>query len=143
MKKIALVALIGIATAGAAQAETFFCTAEAAGGLKYIDGNWVGVSFNVRDQQFIVSNSLNDPGFYRVTKTVDGSAEFGCKKSKYPELKPGEIECVGWGSDNTMTIDLKELRFTEIHVHGFHTSDTPGEDMSYITGGKCARIDPK
>ncbi|KAB2725416.1 hypothetical protein [Brucella intermedia] len=139
MKSHILAYLIVVLSSGSAFSEAFFCTGEASGGMRYTDNGWKGVPFNVDGDQFVVSNTPENPNVYTVREMGKDYTKFRCNRSIFSGELSDQMTCggLGWG----MIINLKDLRYTEIYTIGYIENDTTGKNTPSITSGKCTKID--
>ena len=113
MKILTFIALLFICPTVAHSAEKWLCTAEAAGGVLHLNGEWEGKAFKTNSKYVIAppTNTL-DKTPYLVTKLGREISKLRCD-----QVNPGEgLVCTGWAdfrfggkNDPTFTAIFKKL----------------------------------
>ncbi|MDP9809394.1 hypothetical protein J2W42_002242 [Rhizobium tibeticum] len=134
----ALVALFGLLISTVSHAETLLCVEDVAGGIKFVDGAWKGVTFKV-GRQFAVTST--DKKSYEVKEIGQKYAIHSCTRET---LTTGELAnqmaCGGMGYG--MLINFEKLRYIELYTWGYIEDDQTGKNTPSVTGGKCSLIMP-
>ena len=122
-----LVSLIVACVSTSALAETYLCIAEAAGGVKWIDGKWSGTSFNPNQKYLLRNNEWVWFGYQSGTQ---------CK----PDLFNKDIlSCVS--SLDHVRFNKKNLRFSAYYTGTYVFGQAQGGDTPAVNVGTCSRID--
>ncbi len=140
-KGLAFVALFFFSIA-TAHAETLLCAQEVAGGLKYLNGAWMGTPFNNNNaSQYAITSQPSDPMKYSVKELGKSIEVFSCDRYRLPngDLMDA-LYCGGpaWG----MVINFSKLRYVEMYSHGYINDDRSGDNTPFVAGGKCSVINP-
>jgi hypothetical protein len=153
-----LIASVTTASAQLGKDASYFCLAEAVGGLSYDERTkkWIGSSLRA-DKKFVLrlkflNNRVEKSIFnqdetvydYNVTITEAGSNFVGpCLGSgqKHVTVRP-----LGWllchGADlHEYRFDLDTNRFLSAYLHGFINGKASNDDTPAVMGGTCTKID--
>ena len=138
---IALGLLWLLVSVTASKSETLVCVQEAAGGLKFVNGQWQGVMFKNSGYQYMVTSGSTDPLSYEVTEIGKDSTLFQCTRMKFQNGTISEqMFCGGLGYG--MVINFAKLRYVEVYSLGYIDDDRSGQNTPSIGGGKCSTIRP-
>ena len=118
-------------------ADSYLCIAEAAGGVALDNGKWIGTSFRVNDEKYIISSK--DKRNYSI-KIIGGKNNlFTCERIYYDGELSNRIICGGLGYG--AIFDFKTNRFQYYYGFGFLEGQDDGKNTPSITVAKCSEIE--
>lgn len=143
---------------------SYFCTADAAGGVSYNDGTkkWEGTIFRVEDRYILTVKLFGeveqeyqtDKKTYFVTFSEHGNEAVGVlegscytNNNKLREINPlisyitenGDLSCKLMGGD--LDVNLVNGRFLKSYNWGYVDGVDNNSNTPHIEIGKCSRID--
>lgn len=131
--------LIAAMAPSTVHAESYLCLAEAAGGVKFLDGKWKGTSFKT-DEKYLISRRPDNPKQFTVTEVGKSYPQHRCDVRFLQDgSESKELVCGGLGFG--MIISLADLRYTEIYSMGYIENDQSGDNTPFVSGGVCSKID--
>jgi hypothetical protein len=164
MRGLATLAFLMIPTvANAAGPEgSYYCRAEASGGVKWVDNEWKGVSFNTKADDFVLKvEPVNLTGLDNIKAELKGQTLYSVviaeiareqmhENCGQPEMKgifqnfavikDQVIDC-SILSTQTFKISMDTLRFMEIYSGGYIDGKDGEDNTPSVTVGTCARVD--
>jgi len=118
-------------------ADSYLCISEASGGVALNNGKWIGTSFRVNDEKYIITSKDNRN--YSIKLIGDNSNLFTCERASTGGELSTRIICGGLGYG--AIFDFTTNRFQYYYSFGFIEGQDDGKNTPSITVAKCSEIE--
>lgn len=123
-------------SAAIAQAETYLCVAEAAGGVAFKNGRWMGMGFRTDEEKYIVTSKDNIN--YSIRKLGYNFDLLKCERELINNKSANYIMCGNAYVNAFLNFNTKRFQF--YYGSGFLDGEN-SEITPYITVAKCSEIE--